>query len=255
MFRIVRLSHVCLLTALVSVWRPVWASDSHAEAVDPHSIDSQAASSLTLQNDIEAVALDASGNVTSNTVCIPDGTQVQWRLLDNDTAHVSLRIVGVANDTTVKDCTAGRKNAFVAESVIYHADASDIRSAGNSEGIAIGLLAIPYKWYVKGDNAIASNVTGGGYVGYQWHFSSNDTNLLWVAIGGLGTVQVPVAGNGTSTQSEPSVTLGTALLGSGGDGTGTQYGIAFGWDFVADSVKWHDNAKLWIAFQVGYKWR
>lgn len=118
-------------------------------------------------------------------------------------------------------------------------------------GTTVGVLAVPFKYYIGSDQRITSSSTIAPYIGYAW---SSFRGITFAPVASAGLALVPINDpTSSSTETKPALSTAFGLLVTDRNTKNWNFGFVFGMDFVGDADKKLDPAAddPWFSIFVG----
>lgn len=121
----------------------------------------------------------------------------------------------------------------------------------NISGLSYGILAVPFKYHLRGTKDFNGGGTVAPYAGFKLESGSWGVSIEGIGFAGLAAVEVQRNVDGKPTKD----TLSAFSYGVGAIGRireNFQLGVVLGADRVSKSSNYPDNGKLWVALSLGY---
>lgn len=239
-------------------------------------VQQQKAGELSRGNEVGtlkyALRTKIADDPSNAAVCIPPDTPVVARphqedaqqaeiVIDNERRNI-FGVYKLWNSEAINDCDDGKST--VNKYKVYLAQTSAVANSLEYSQMVMGVLVVPFKYYVNGDRSFVGNPSLAGYVGTRVHdpeFAMDDT---FAFIAGVVTVSVASQSTTTTTNSNTSTTttpqqsaqgftIGAGEFFSFGSNSTAQAGFMVGQDYVSKSANWINNGKTWVALDIAYQ--
>jgi hypothetical protein len=121
----------------------------------------------------------------------------------------------------------------------------------NLSGLSYGVLAVPFKYHLRGSKEFNGGGAIGPYAGYMLESGSWGVSLEVVGFMGLSGVDVERTVDGKSVKETlKALSYGAGLIGRIRDNF--QVGLILGADRVGKASKYENNGKPWLSVSIGY---
>lgn len=187
--------------------------------------------------DLLATKIEAVGGKRLGEICVPAGTQVIGTRPAQENGKPRFVVFETATDC--RDSSAIRKGTLIE----VDSAATVEQALPNTLGFSWGVLAVPFKYQLTGDQEVSGEATVGSYLGYRFQdalFGYGVTPIVF-----LGAAPIEIEG---SDDKLFAISYGAGL--QVGLFERVNVGAVVGFDHVNESSGYEYNDKPWAALQL-----